>query len=227
MAVDTAAKRLSAVNIGCVWRGPATFPSGTVGADERLSLAWLYGGLAAEPPVTVPDVVGQDQASATAEIEAEGLVVAVAQAYSDSVAAGNVISQDPIAGSEVSPGSTVTITVSLGAQQASADNSGGWPTPAQIPRRKRVPEPEYERLRALEAAEEERERALARARSEKARQKERERLEKARAARVAQERLIALMAEEMAAAMRGQEAQLTQALALAEEEEAILLLLAM
>lgn len=64
--------------------------------------------------VTVPDVVGQTQASATTELEGDGFVVAVSTAYSSSVAAGLVISQSPTAGSSASSGSTVTITVSLG-----------------------------------------------------------------------------------------------------------------
>lgn len=116
MAIDSAGKRYSALRLGCVWRGPATFPDGTIGADGRLSLAWLYGGLAADAPVTVPDVVGQDQASAEAEIAGEGLLFAIATAYSETVPVGDVISQIPAAGSSVAAGSTVTITVSLGPQ---------------------------------------------------------------------------------------------------------------
>jgi hypothetical protein len=79
------------------------------------------------PQVTVPDVVGQSQASATAELEGALFVVAVATAYSSTVAAGDVISQSPTAGSEASEGATVTITVSLGeAPVVDTDNSGGW-----------------------------------------------------------------------------------------------------
>jgi hypothetical protein len=80
---------------------------------------WASGLWSAEEPVTVPDVVGQSQASATAEIEGVGLVVAVVTAHSSTVPAGDVISQSPIAGSEVSAGATVTITVSLGEAPAS------------------------------------------------------------------------------------------------------------
>lgn len=67
-------------------------------------------------PVEVPDVVGQTQASATTELESAGFVVAVAQDFSDSVALGLVISQQPPAGQNANSGSTVTITVSLGVQ---------------------------------------------------------------------------------------------------------------
>lgn len=76
--------------------------------------------------VTVPDVVGQSQASATAEIEALGLVVAVATAHSSTVPAGDVISQSPTAGSEVSAGATVTITVSLGEAAVQESTAGGF-----------------------------------------------------------------------------------------------------
>lgn len=72
------------------------------------------GGGQAAVLVTVPDVVGETQAAGTSTIEAEGLVVAVETAYSSTVPAGTIISQSPVGGSSVAPGSTVTITVSLG-----------------------------------------------------------------------------------------------------------------
>ncbi len=131
------------------------------------------------------------------------------------------------AGSYVITGEDANLIVTRAQTQ---EATGGWPTWDQLPRKRKVPEQEYERLRALEEAEEERERALARARSEKARLKERERLEKARAARIAQERLIELMAAELAALMRDAEAQEMAAMLAArtaEEDEAILLMLAM
>jgi beta-lactam-binding protein with PASTA domain len=65
-------------------------------------------------PVTVPDVVGEDQDDASAAIAGVGLTVVVEQMPSETVPAGEVISQTPAAGTEVSPGSTVTIVVSTG-----------------------------------------------------------------------------------------------------------------
>ncbi len=63
----------------------------------------------------VPDVVGQAQATAEASIVAAGLVVGnVTTAYSDTVPAGDVISQNPAGGTEVEIGSAVGIVVSLG-----------------------------------------------------------------------------------------------------------------
>jgi hypothetical protein len=65
--------------------------------------------------VTVPDVVGQAQATAEANIVAANLVVGtVTTSYSAVVPAGDVISQSPIGGTSVAPGSSVDIEVSLG-----------------------------------------------------------------------------------------------------------------
>ena len=44
--MDTAAKRFSAMNIMCPWRGVNGFPTGTVDAAERASLNYLYNGIA-------------------------------------------------------------------------------------------------------------------------------------------------------------------------------------
>ena len=68
-------------------------------------------------PVTVPDVTGQPQATAEAAIVAATLTVGnVTSAYSDTVAAGNVISQNPIGGTSVLPGTNVDLVISLGVE---------------------------------------------------------------------------------------------------------------
>lgn len=82
-----------------------------------------YWGKGAVSLVTVPDVVGQDQASATTEIQGAGLAVVIAIAASSSVPAGFVISQSPASGSQVAPGSQVTITISSG---DTATSGGGF-----------------------------------------------------------------------------------------------------
>lgn len=89
-------------------------------------LALQLNNLLAGAPVTVPDVVGDDQATGTATLEGDGFVVVVATAYSSTVAAGLIISQAPTAGSSAAEGSSVTITVSLGAQPASDTGSAGF-----------------------------------------------------------------------------------------------------
>ncbi|MGD8569399.1 MAG: PASTA domain-containing protein [Gammaproteobacteria bacterium] len=65
--------------------------------------------------VTTPDVVGLAQADAQSAIVAAGLVVGtVTTANSNTVPAGNVISQSPGAGTTVVEGSAVDLVVSLG-----------------------------------------------------------------------------------------------------------------
>jgi beta-lactam-binding protein with PASTA domain len=66
-------------------------------------------------PVAVPGVTGHPQAVAEATIVAAGLTVGtVTTANSPTVPAGNVISQNPAAGTNVAPGSPVNLVVSLG-----------------------------------------------------------------------------------------------------------------
>jgi hypothetical protein len=62
----------------------------------------------------VPDVVGETQANGTSDLEGAGFVVAVQSQYSGSVPSGEIISQDPIAGTIALTGTTVTIVVSIG-----------------------------------------------------------------------------------------------------------------
>ncbi len=70
-------------------------------------------------PSVVPDVVGQQQVQAESAITGAGLVLgAVTQSHSETVAAGSVISQSPAAGTELPPGSAVSIVVSLGVATA-------------------------------------------------------------------------------------------------------------
>jgi serine/threonine-protein kinase len=63
---------------------------------------------------TVPSVVGRNQEDATAILEDAGYRVAVNSTPDDEVPEGQVISQEPIAGTELPEGETVTILVSEG-----------------------------------------------------------------------------------------------------------------
>ncbi len=63
---------------------------------------------------TVPDTTGMSQADATSAIQKAGFKVAVNSQSSDTVAKGDVISQQPAGGVTAVPGSTVTIAVSTG-----------------------------------------------------------------------------------------------------------------
>lgn len=64
--------------------------------------------------VNVADVLGKTRSAAKTALEAQGFVVVIQEAYSNTVASGNVISQSPKAGSSQYPGATIIITVSKG-----------------------------------------------------------------------------------------------------------------
>ncbi|MHC4648529.1 MAG: Stk1 family PASTA domain-containing Ser/Thr kinase, partial [Planctomycetota bacterium] len=73
--------------------------------DLVVSLGWAV----------VPDVVGQSEVDANSAITAASLAIGtLTYEYSDTVATGNVISQNPIAGTSVTIGSSVDMVVSLG-----------------------------------------------------------------------------------------------------------------
>lgn len=89
--------------------------------------------------VSIPDVVGTGEAAATAALQNAGFNVTVDYMYSDSVSAGNVISQSPNANSKLAKGETVSITVSNGKEptssytvSASVAGSGGYVSPSSM-----------------------------------------------------------------------------------------------
>jgi serine/threonine-protein kinase len=69
----------------------------------------------ARPTLRMPDVTGQDQATATQTLEGVGLTVTVSQVDGGGQA-GTVVSTSPAAGSTVAQGSKVTLSVSKGNQ---------------------------------------------------------------------------------------------------------------
>lgn len=73
-------------------------------------------------PVTVPDVAGADQVTATQTLADAGLRVTKTTRASDTMPAGNVITTDPAPGTPVRPGDTVTIVVSTGPGMARVPN---------------------------------------------------------------------------------------------------------
>jgi len=81
-----------------------------------------YEGVGLPPAVVlVPTVIGQTQSAAQSTITSAGLVVGtISHAYSDTVASGRVISQNPVGGSTAVVGSVVNLTVSKGPAP------GGW-----------------------------------------------------------------------------------------------------
>ncbi len=68
------------------------------------------------PPVSLPDVVGKQEAEATGRLQARDFVVVVSRAFSNDVTEGRVVSQTP-ASSQAPFGSTVTIVVSKGPER--------------------------------------------------------------------------------------------------------------
>ena len=65
--------------------------------------------------VAVPDVTGQSSADAQSTLEAADFTVTTEEQASDTIEAGLVIGTNPTAGTEVAPGTAVTMTVSSGA----------------------------------------------------------------------------------------------------------------
>jgi serine/threonine-protein kinase len=75
--------------------------------------------------VPVPDVAGQDEATATNTLVDAGFQPSRSAEESDSVAAGSVIRTEPAANTQVAPGSNVTIVVSSGQGQVGVPNVEG------------------------------------------------------------------------------------------------------
>ena len=74
------------------------------------------------PPVSVPNVVNLTQAAATTAITGAGLTVGtVTTASSSTVAAGSVISESPVSGTQVALGSAVSLLVSTGSSALGVD----------------------------------------------------------------------------------------------------------
>jgi hypothetical protein len=57
MAIDTALRRASAINVGCPWRGILPMPDGSVDVEDRYTLGLAYGGIISALPV-LEDPIG-------------------------------------------------------------------------------------------------------------------------------------------------------------------------
>lgn len=73
----------------------------------------------------VPNVVGLTEAAARSQLQSAGFDVAVRQQADNTVAQGNVISQNPQSGRPARPGSQVTIVVSTGPSGGGGNEGGG------------------------------------------------------------------------------------------------------
>ncbi|MEC3914133.1 Stk1 family PASTA domain-containing Ser/Thr kinase [Nocardia sp. CDC160] len=89
-------------------------------------LGWMLIGPGSRPDqVTVPDVANQNYQLAQRDLEKAGFTVAIQQKNDPKVAQGNVIATQPLGGSRVAKGSTVTIQVSAGPQQVPVPKLAG------------------------------------------------------------------------------------------------------
>ena len=132
--VDQATTEANAENLGIHQTGTAPsdeYPEGQIlsqdpepgeTVEENTTINVTVSSGPEETYATVPSgLVGASQSAAEAAITAVGLQVSAEQAYSDSVAIGNVISVTPNEGSQVADGSTVTITVSIGPEETAEE----------------------------------------------------------------------------------------------------------
>lgn len=90
------------------------WPNPTRRIESPSLKAWSYSTAVPLSFVTVPNVVGEAQAQAEADIAAVGLLAGILTAYSDTVPVGIVISQSLAAGSLVQSGVVLDIVISLG-----------------------------------------------------------------------------------------------------------------
>jgi beta-lactam-binding protein with PASTA domain len=111
----------------------STVPAGQVISQSPAAGAQVAPGSAIDlvvskgvQPVAVPNVVGKTEAAAESALTGAGLAVgSVTQQYSNTVPAGQVISQSPAAGAQVAPGSAVDLVVSKGVQPVAVPNVVG------------------------------------------------------------------------------------------------------
>lgn len=92
-------------------------PSGGASAAEgsKVTIVISQG----QKSVDVPNVLGKAEEKAQNTLASAGLKVAIEEAHSDAVEVGKVIKQSIAGGKTVPAGTTVTITVSLGAEKSS------------------------------------------------------------------------------------------------------------
>ena len=88
---------------------------GTAASGSKVTIVISQG----QKSVDVPSVLGMSEEKAQNTLNNAGLKVAIEEAHSDSVAVGKVIQQSIASGKTVPAGTTVTITVSLGAETVS------------------------------------------------------------------------------------------------------------
>jgi len=104
----------------------ATNPAADAKADRGSTVQVT---VAVEPPVDVPNVVGQEQTAAQTALQTAGFQVSVTPVPSNQTA-GTVVATDPAGGAKAAKGSTVTMQVSTGPQAVAIPNLIGQPAGA-------------------------------------------------------------------------------------------------
>ena len=100
--------------------------SSSPAAGETLNKGESVSITVASGKVALPDtIVGYEQASVVAALQALTLDVSIVEEYSDTLAAGGVLSSSPSSGSIVPQGSTVHLTVSKGPKPTSPSSNSG------------------------------------------------------------------------------------------------------
>jgi len=140
MAQDAARNAITSagLTIGTITTAySSTVPSGSVISQNPVSGALVAKGSAINltvsqglAPVSVPNVTGMTQTDAGSAITAANLVLGtLSSAYSATVPAGNVISQNPASGTSVQAGSSVSLVISSGPPPVSVPNVIGMTQP--------------------------------------------------------------------------------------------------
>ncbi|MFI3085962.1 Stk1 family PASTA domain-containing Ser/Thr kinase [Streptococcus sp. 2020WUSS089] len=101
-----------------------TDPGANSSAEKGVKIT-LYVSKGVAPQV-VPNVVGKTQENATQILQAAGFSIGtITQEYSSSVTAGQVISTDPVANTELTKGSIINLVVSKGKELIMPDLTSG------------------------------------------------------------------------------------------------------
>ncbi len=120
LTIETENENSADIPFGCVVRQEP--PANTSIKQNRTITLYLSTGPKTK---SLRDVVGEDETTAKAHLEAEGFKVVAAKMSSDTVPVGSVVSTDPKPGDEIPEGSTVTIYVSTGEDK---------PDPVKVPK---------------------------------------------------------------------------------------------
>jgi beta-lactam-binding protein with PASTA domain/tRNA A-37 threonylcarbamoyl transferase component Bud32 len=104
-------------------RATRTSPPGGSLAERKSDVTLFLSSGPAQ--VTVPDVVGQSESSATSELSSAGLRTDITEEESTDQPAGNVLRQDPPAGAKVAKGDTVSLVVAKAPPQVTVPDVTG------------------------------------------------------------------------------------------------------